>query len=370
MIQAFKSELWGNSVEVTPLPAFIFTDDRMPALTVAEFCVYVVCCDAGKKAVNNCKFTLSISEIQTRTGYSRKAAVTEALRGLREKEFIRPYGQRQHRKPQSYELLNPATGESLASLHKDQRKWVSLRGALVRDGLRYFWIPTEAVKRLPELPKRVFAVLLGVARLAALQGKSFEVESEVLRYLCGLEYKTFKLAVGEAEERWVQVGFTDTTHRGVSVVLLDPATGESLEISEQERQEREREEREKRFKDNRERNGKYSPVQLLAWALWAFGDLQQHGGNGECVTFCTVCHNTRKNRPGMFVNVFKGTHGLYRCFECGAGGNLLRLIRENVGGFNTAIAKLTAIESEHPGLIERATAMLRNFDIEGRYRAA
>lgn len=369
-MKLFSSELWGSTVDVTPLPAFIFTDDRMPALTAAEFCVFVVCCDAAKKTVNNCKFSLSVAEIQERTGYSKKAAVTEALKGLREKDFIRPCGHRQHRKPQTYELLNPATGESLASQYENQRRWVSLRGALVRDGLRYFWIPTDAVKRLPQLSKRVFTVLLGVARLAALQGRNFLVESEVLRYLCGLDYKTFSRAVDEAEEKWVQVGFADTTHRQVNVILLDPATGDSLEISEQERQEREREERERRFKDNRARNGKYSPVQLLAWALWAFGDLRLHSGDGECVTFCTTCHNARKNRPGMFVNVFKGTHGVYRCFECGTGGNLLTLIRQNVGGFNTAMAKLTAIEHEHPELVQRAMGMLKNYDNHGAYKAA
>jgi hypothetical protein len=191
-----------------------------------------------------------------------------------------------------------------------------------------------------------------------------------MRFLCGLDHEAFSRAVGEAEERWVQVGFTDTTHRQVSVILLDPATGDSLEISELERQERECEDREKRFKDNRERNGRYSPVHLLAWALWAFGDLRQHGGSGECVAFCTTCHNVRKNRPGMFVNVFKGTHGVYRCFECGTGGNLLTLIRQHMGGFNTAIAKLTSIESEHPELVQQAAHMLTNYDTDGRYRAA
>jgi hypothetical protein len=371
MNELFHSQLWGRTVEVTPLPALVFTDDRTPALTAAEFCVYAVCCDEGKKATSNCKFTLSVTEIMSRTGYRKKSTVREALKGLVGKQFIRPFGQRQHRKPQTYELCNPLTGEGLSSLHTNKRKWVNLRGALHRAGLVYFWMPTHTIKGLSELSNRVFSLLLGVARLAALQGRRFEVESDVLRYLCGLDYKTFNSAVGEAEEPWVLITFTDATHKALGVILLDPATGESLEISEQERKEREQEEREQRFKDNRARNGKYSPVQLLSWAMWAFGDdLQAHGGSGEFITFCPVCHNTKKNRPGLRINVFKGTHGLHRCFECGTGGNLLRLIREHVGDFMTVIAKLAAIEHEHPELVQQAAGMLKNYDADGRYKAA
>jgi hypothetical protein len=83
-----------------------------------------------------------------------------------------------------------------------------------------------------------------------------------------------------------------------------------------------------------------------------------------------VCHNTKKNRPGLRINVFKGTHGLHRCFECGTGGNLLRLIREHVGDFMTVIAKLAAIEHEHPELVQQAAGMLKNYDADGRYKAA
>jgi hypothetical protein len=369
-MKLFHSQLWGN-VEVTPLPAFVFTDDATTALTPAELCVYAVCCDAAKKSRQNCRFTLTVREIQNRTGYKEKKSVSAALRSLREKGFIRPLGERQHRKPQSYELCNPAAGEGLSSLHTDPKKWLSLRGALQRDGLVYFWLPSEAVAKLSGLSPSVFAVLLAVARLASLHGRQFEVEAAKLRFMCGLDHEAFTKAVSGTEERWVLIAFTDATHREIGVILLDPATGESLEISEQERKEREQEEREKRFKDNRARNGKYSPVQLLAWALWAFGaDLQGHGGSGEFITFCPVCHNIKKNRPGLRINLFKGTHGVYRCFECGTGGNLLTLIRQHVGDFMTVIAKLAAIEHENPELVQQAAGMLKNYDADGRYRAA
>jgi hypothetical protein len=368
-VKLFHSTLWGSSVEVTALPAYLFSEESGLAISAAELCVFSVCANAAKKAAANCRFTLTVTEIMKQTGYKKKA-VLAALRSLCDRSFLKLHGKQQHRKPRTFEICNAENGEGLASHHTESRKWLSLRGALVADGLPYFWLPTMAIENLPQLSGSVFSLLVAVARLASMNNRDFEVEAAKLRFLCGLDFKTFKSAVTETQEDWVQIGFTDSTSRTVGVILLDPATGVSLEMSEAERQEREEAARAKRYKENREKNGKHSPLQLLAWALWALGDLQAHGGHGEFVTFCPNCRNTKKNRPGLHVNVFKGTHGVYRCFECGNGGKLLTLIREHFADFKIAVAKLYGIDAEHPELVQKAAQMLRHFDDDGKYRAA
>jgi len=353
----FVSDLFGSKVELTPVPVSVFTEDREPALTQGEACVFAVYCNAAKKAQANCKVALSVSEIQTLTGYAKREVVTTALHNLREKGFLLASGERQNRKAQTYELANPATGEGLSSLHTDPRKWLSLRGALQRDKLAYFWMPSDVINRMPQLSRRVFLLLMAIARLASLRGREFVIESEHLRFLAGLDYKTFSKAISETEERWLHADFADAANRSVVVTLLDAETGQTLEIAEELRKEEMRQERERKYREGHERDGRYSPAQLLAFAMAAFPKLEQKGAHGEFVTRCPKCHNAKKNRPGLHINPNKGVLGVYHCFECGDGGSLFRLVCDHFGGFHEATAMLAGVKFDQPELFATAERM-------------
>jgi hypothetical protein len=356
----FFSDLYGSRVDLTPVPVSVFTEDREPALTQSEACVFAVYCKVAKKAQANCRAALPVSEIQMLTGYKKREVVTTALHSLREKGFLLLSGERQNRKPQAYELANPATSEGLASLHTDPRKWLSLRGALQRDKLAYFWMPTEVITRMPQLSRRVFVLLMAIARLASLRGREFVIESEHLRFLAGLDYKTFSKAMSETEERWMHADFADAGNRSVAVTLLDVETGQTLDIAEELRKEELRQERERKYKEGHERDGRYSPAQLLAFAMAAFPNLQQHGAYGEFVTRCPKCHNAKKNKPGLHINPNKGVLGVYRCVECGDGGSLFRLVCDQFGGFNQANAMLAGIKFDRPELFAAAERITVN----------
>jgi hypothetical protein len=248
----------------------------------------------------------------------------------------------------------------------------SLRGALQANKLAYFWLPAATVQKLPTLSPSVFVLLLGVAQLASLKdAREFEIDAQTLRTLCGFDYKTLRKAVTEAHDRHVYVGFTDTTSRTVQVMLIDPATGKSIAVTEEEQRARAREEYEKRMRDSVEKNGKYSPVNLLAWAMWTLGDFQPHNAHGEFVTRCVLCRKPHDWKQTLSVNPFKGTHGVYRCFECGSHGGLLQLVRERVpGGFTEALRKLGKIQYEEPALTQEAARQLKGYTADGRYREA
>jgi hypothetical protein len=126
-MKLYHSKLWSESVKTLALPALIFKADGNPALTPAEFSVFAACCSEAQTAARNCRFTLTLSELQELTGYKRKESVSVALTGLQEKQFIKAYGEKKHRAPRTYELCDPRTGEGLASTHTKRSKWLSLR---------------------------------------------------------------------------------------------------------------------------------------------------------------------------------------------------------------------------------------------------
>lgn len=368
MSKIFWNELWTKAVELMAFPAFIFSGSG-PALNRVELAVYSVACRIANRSASNCRFAVSTSQFSKITGYSDERQVREALRALVTKGFIRPYGIRKWKEPQSYELCHPATGESLASSSTNFKHWVKLRTALHRNKIGYFYFPLSTSEKLPTMRGSAFALLVAIARMANLHGRNFQLKAAELRELAGLDPKTFKTAVEETQENWVQCGFTDTTKRTVEVFILDPATGKSLDILEAEIQAQEDAERAERFRQNRAKNGKHSPVHLLAWFLWATQMNLHHAAGGELRGTCPICHNQRSMKPAFQVNFFKGTHGVFRCFECRYSGKVLDLIVDRVG-LTAALLKLEMVHMEQPAEMLKAAEMLKGYGADGRYKAA
>jgi hypothetical protein len=338
-------------------------------LSRVELAVYSVACRIANRSASNCRFAVSVSQLSKVTGHSDEKQVREALRGLVTKGFIRPYGIRKWKEPQAYELCHPETSEGLASSSTNFKHWVKLRTALHRSKIGYFYFPLATYEKLPTMRGSTFALLVAVARMANLNGRSFQLKSAELRDLAGLDQKTFKTEVEATRENWVQFGFTDGGNKIVEVFILDPATGKSLDILEAEIEAQENAERAELFRQNRAKNGKHSPVNLLAWFLWATQMNMHHAAGGELRGTCPVCHNHKTMKPAFHVNFFKGTHGVFRCFECRYSGKVLDAIVDRVGMI-AALLKLEMVHIEQPAEMAKATELLRGYGADGRYMAA
>jgi hypothetical protein len=340
-------------------PAFIFSGS-VPALNRTELAVYSVACRIANKSKSNCRFAASASQLSKTTGYHNERHVREALRGLVTKGFIRPYGTRKWKEPQAYELCHPETSESLASSSTNFKHWVKLRTALHRNKIGYFYFPLATYEKLPTMRGSTFSLLVAIARMANLNGRSFQLKAAELRDLAGLDQKTFKTEVEATRENWVQFGFTDSGNKVVEVFILDPATGKSLDMLEAEIEAQENAERAERFRQNRAKNGKHSPVNLLAWFLWAAQMNLHHAAGEELRGTCPNCHNQRSMKPAFHVNFFKGTHGVFRCFECRYSGKVLDLIVDRVG-LTAALLKLEMVHIEQPGEMAKAAEMFKGY---------
>ena len=381
----FHEDLW-TPLAVFALPAFIYEKDE-PILTPAELAVYAIGCEIAEEPKNNCRFTLSVTEIQALTGFSKRNTVTEALRGLASKNFIQPVGTRKpgSKTPQSYELTNPKTQEGFSLDTKDRRERKSFRSALYHNGFGYFNVPKFSLRPLPDFGATALVLFCAAARCAnttesnlrqfntrqlvegRYSGRDFEIPSVELRKMTGLDPKTFKKAMGRIHNQLLYIGFTDASSRTVQIMLIDPDTKISLDLMEQRQREADEADRRKYRSENR----KHAAAQLLAWVMWAFKDCAPRvAGRGEFCFWCPECHN-RKTRKGkrelkqrFSVNPFKGASGLYRCYDCSASGSVKALVISRVGIFD-ALVKLAGIERESH-YYEPAQELVKGYDEEGR----
>jgi hypothetical protein len=149
MTKLFWNELWTGAVKLTAFPVWIF-DGNKPALNRVELAVFSVGCRIANQSKHNCRFCISLSDLQIATGYKKRQNLSAALHGLVSKGFIKPYGVRKNKEPQTYELCCPATGEGLANDSPHSRHWVMLRTALYRRKDSYFYFPTETLDKLEQ----------------------------------------------------------------------------------------------------------------------------------------------------------------------------------------------------------------------------
>jgi hypothetical protein len=369
----FESGLWGDSIELTPVPKFIYSVGGKPLVSELELRVLSVASEESKKAKANCRFTMPAREMAQRVGYKKEDRVADALRGLLDKNFFGLVGNVQHRQTRTFEFCDLRTGEGLSSLSTNRSKWRSLRRVLNDERIPYLWAPSDSIRSLAHQDYR-FHFSLSVAAFATagrLAQRSFEVSAGELRTMCGLDPDTFTNAVWASDEPWFTIGFTDNRHRSVYVRLMDAASGQSLDDVEDSRKTSEQQQREQRYAEDTERTDQHTNVKLMALALWAVGDLEQNDRHGEFVKLCPFCRNAKKNRPRFSINVFKGTHGFWRCPECKAGGDLRRLVQKLTGlNLLQVQQKLASMPSDNPQLMARAERLLRGFTADGRYKAA
>src|SRR5258708_14016126 len=94
-----------------------------------------------------------------------------------------------------------------------------------------------------------------------------------------------------------------------------------------------------------------------------------HAAVEELRGTCPICHNQRSMKPAFHVNFFKGTHGVFRCFECRYSGKVLDLIVDRVG-LTAALLKLEMVHIEQPAEMAKAREMLTGYGNDGRSTAA
>jgi hypothetical protein len=369
MTKLFWNELWTGAVKLIAFPDWIF-DGNKPALNRAEQSVFSVGCRIANQSKNNCRFCISLRDLQIATGYKQRENVSAALRGLVAKGFIKPYGVRKWKEPQTYEICCPVTGQGLASSSTNYKHWVKLRTALHRNRDSYFYFPSETLDRLDKIEGATFSILLAIAFLARLHGREFEVKAAELRDLAGVDTKTLNASVEATRENWAFFGFTDTTRRTVQVIILDPASGKSLDVLEAEAWAQEEAERQLRYQRNREKNGKHTPIYLLAWVMWALQIEFEHAAGGELKAVCPKCRNQRTCRKNFQLNVFKGPHGVFRCRDCMNGGSGMTLVTGQGVSLTEAMLKLEVIARQEPACVARATELLKDYGADGRYKAA
>src|SRR6266404_292784 len=243
----FPDELW-TPLAIFALPAFIFEKDE-PLLTGAELAVYALGCETAEAPKNNCCFSLSISELQKMTGFSKRAHIRQALDGLTEKGFIRPVAEHTpgSKTARAYELMNRLTEEGFSLDVKDKRERQNFRSALYQNGLGYFNVATFGLRALPEFGTKCLVLFVAAARCAntteanlrlfntrqLVEGKyssrDFEVPAVELRSMTGQDPKTFKGAISRIHGELLHIAFTDTTSRTVQVILIDPVSKQSLD---------------------------------------------------------------------------------------------------------------------------------------------
>jgi hypothetical protein len=370
MTKLFANELWSDAVDLLALPGYVFTQGS-PALTRSELAVFAIACKVTNNPKANCRFAIKLEEMQKLTGYGDKQTVSDALRGLCEKKFIKKVKTaRRKTDPFVYEVCDPETSEGFSTDSGDERNTMKLRRALKIRNYPYFWLPTVAVKQLPTVKSSSFALFVAVARQASLRGRTFEIPTAELEKFSGLEdRRTLKAAMTEIHQRWVFMGFTDSSSKTVHVNLIDPANGSFIGTEELERELKEQAERHQRFKEHKAKNRKHTPVQILAWAMWNFSSELKPSTIGEFKTFCPSCHNRSTHKPNLSINPFKAQHGVYCCGDCGVGGNLLDLIAQRVG-LVEALTMLQGIERAVPRLVQKAEQMLKGTDADGKYTLA
>jgi hypothetical protein len=363
----FPDELW-NPLAVCAIPSFIFSDGK-PVLTPAEVSVYTIACMDAEQPKNNCTFTRSLAELQTLTGFSFRNAITDALKGLMEKKFIRLVGEHKpgSQTPPIYELLNPQTGEALSVGGTDRRAFLSLRSALYHARLSYFNIPQDVVLNMSKKSSAELVLFLCVARCAGkVQERDFEIKAAELRRLSGLAQKTFKRVIEHLNRCWLMIGFTATDCREVFVFLIDPGSKKLLTTFEREQKNRDEAAIQNRVRPERT----HSAGEILAWAMWALrNDNPKPACGGDFMFTCPMCRNKKSHKPKLSVNPFKGVFGAFHCYECRYNGGLKKIAGSRHGIWE-AKKMLAGIRQEQPALFAKATEVLKGYDADGLRSAA
>jgi hypothetical protein len=358
----FPDELW-NPVATCAVPAFIFADGK-PVLTPAEVSLYAIACKDASEPKSNCAFSRSLTELQTLTGFSNRSVVTDALKGLVTKGFIRPFGERktESQESQPYELMNPRTAEPLAIQSSDSRNFVGLRSALYHAGLSYFNVPLDVVQGMSKKSSAELVLFLAVARIAGkVEDRDFVTKAAGLRDLSGLSQKTFKKVVVRLNKRWLEIGFTDTDCLNVSVFLIDPDTKKLLVTFEREQKDADQ----LRAQANAKAQRTLSAEQVFAWALWFLrNDNPKPASGAEFLFTCPLCKNRKSHKPKLTVNPFKGVYGAFHCYECRYGGGLKKLAGTRCDVWESD-KMLASIKSEQPALYAKATALLKGYGPSG-----
>jgi hypothetical protein len=380
----FHEDVW-TPLAVFALPAFIYKSDQL-LLTPTELAVYALGCEIAGEPKNNCRFTLSVTQIQASTGFSKRNTVTKALHGLVTKNFIKPVGARKpgSKTPQTYELTNPVTQDGFSLDPNDKRERQNFRSALYHSGFGYFNVAEFSLRGLPEFGAGALALFVAAARCAnttesnlrqfntrqlvdgRYSGRDFEMPALELRRMAGLDRKTFKKMIARIHNQLLHIGFTDATSRTVQVILIDPGTKTFLDTMQDRQQEADEEARKKYRSENR----KHTAAQLLAWVMWSFKDCAPRSASGgEFCFWCPKCHNTktrkgkREQKQRLSVNPFKGASGLYRCYDCMTGGTVKALVTGRMGIFEAHV-KLAGIK-EDSQYYRPAQELLKNYNEEG-----
>ena len=170
----------------------------------------------------------------------------------------------------------------------------------------------------------------------------------------------------EIHERWLLIGFTDSSSRMTFVQLIDPESGKLLDTFEMEQEEADKEAREKRYAEATAQRD-FSGPEILAWAMWALSDDSPKRGTGANYLFtCPECRNKKSHKKKFAVDPYLGYYGAYMCYECRAGGSLNKLIAGRCG-FLESLTVLSSIKCDHPKLMEKANALCNGRNVSGGY---
>lgn len=313
-----------------------------------------------------------MSELQKLTGFGNRTVVSNAVQGLVGKNFIRPVGTRRlgSNEPQAYELLNPITCEGLAIESADKRNYQSLRSVLRHAGLGYFNTPIDVLRQMSQKSSAALALFMAADRCVNLaRQRDIEIRSAELRAMSGQDPKTFKRSIEEIHERWLIIGFTDTTSRTTFISLIDPESGTLLDAFEMEQQAIDEEAREKRYAEAME-NREHTAADILAWAMWALNNPNpKHGTGGNFMFTCPECKNRKSHKPKFAVSPFKGYYGAHYCFDCRESGSLNTLLAKH-RGLLESLKKLASIRHDNAELYATAEQLVRGRNEKGDYIAA
>jgi predicted transcriptional regulator len=162
----YASNLW-SVLKAIPVSTFIFEDGKL-VLKESELSVYLYLCLLANKQRSNCEVSVTIAELEERTGYGH-AQVERGLKRLREKKFI---GQTEvdirdktgRFSRSEYVMTHPKSGKSLSQQKSDNRRQdTALGAALFYEKQPYFQAPehvTEMLGRLRGTPLAAYVARL------------------------------------------------------------------------------------------------------------------------------------------------------------------------------------------------------------------
>jgi DNA-binding MarR family transcriptional regulator len=360
----FPDGIW-TPLSIVAVPVFVFDAGHKPVLTGPELCAYAIACEIAENPQANCAFTLSLSDLMKHMGLTSRPAVAKIRKSLERKRFIKREGARKGRDAQRYVLTNPRSGESFAVETEDKRTHQSLRSTLRHLGIGYLNVPLFAIQQISKSPTSSFALFVAVCRYLSILGeRDGQLEASILRAMSGLDRRTFKKAIEALNGRWLDIAFSDS--RTVGVILVNPWTQATLESFARTLKDEDDAAVQRSIHAQRVN----TPEQLLAFAMWLIGDTNpKHSSGADFYFRCPECRNGKTHKPKFAFNPFRGTHGLFCCYDCGVGGGLKRLAVEKVGLFG-ALSKLAGIERSEPLLVEAATKMLKGYTESGYQKAS